>query len=163
MKLVNKLTALMLAIIVLVSFVALPAYAASTSMLAKISCFPYLYHGVENSNGVKALQRFLLSDTNNEFHSEIRADGMDGGFGPHVEDAVRNFQVRHGIYGPNGNGTGEVYNQTWTAIANELSENNNIITKNGARIYLVSKSNSTYSFYYLNDINVWCTDYFARG
>lgn len=167
MKTVKRASALVLAVMLVMSIMALPASAVSTSMISKISCFPYLYHGVVNSNGVRALQKFLFTDTNNAYHTAVYGDGLDGGFGPNVENAVRNYQIRHGIYGPNNNGTGEVYTQTWTAIANDLYESSNIMTRGGISVYKVEKNGSTYSFTWNNvkDPKVvnWPKDYFAVG
>ncbi len=53
-------------------------------------------------------------------HDTLAKDGLDGGFGPNVEDAVRYFQVSNGIRLPNG--TGEVASTTWGAIADNLFE-----------------------------------------
>lgn len=150
MKTVKRASALVLAVMLVMSIMALPASAVSTSMISKISCFPYLYHGVVNSNGVRALQKFLFTDTNNAYHTAVYGDGLDGGFGPNVENAVRNYQIRHGIYGPNNNGTGEVYTQTWTAIANDLYESSNIMTRGGISVYKVEKNGSTYEFKWNN-------------
>lgn len=165
MKTVKKVSALVLTVMLLMSIMALPASAASDSMTSKISCFPYLYHGVVNSNGVRALQKFLFTDTNNAYYTAVYNDGLDGGFGPNVENAVRNYQIRHGIYGPNNNGTGEVYTQTWTAIANDLSESSNIMTRGGTSVYRVDKNGSTYSFFWNNSKTSlsWSSTYFARG
>lgn len=165
MKSVKRALSFILLLVMMISVLAVPVFAASSSMLAKISSFPYLYHGVVNSNGVRALQKFLLTDTNNAYYTAIYGDGLDGGFGPNVENAVRNYQIRHGIYGPNNNGTGEVYNQTWTAIANDLSESSNIMTRGGTSVYKVEKSGSTYSFFWNNSKTglSWSTSYFARG
>ena len=162
MKTVKKVSALVLTVMLLMSIMALPASAASASMTSKISCFPYLYHGVY---GVQALQKFLLTDTNNAYHTAIYGDGLDGGFGPNVENAVRNYQIRHGIYGPNNNGTGEVYTQTWTAIANDLYESSNIMTRGGTYVYKVVKNGSTYSFKWNDSIEglSWSSHYFAVG
>lgn len=165
MKTVKKVSALVLTVMLLMSIMALPASAASASMTSKISCFPYLYHGVVNSYGVQALQKFLLTDTNNAYHTAIYGDGLDGGFGPNVENAVRNYQIRHGIYGPNNNGTGEVYTQTWTALANDLYESSNIMTRGGTYVYKVVKNGSTYSFKWNNSKEglSWSSHYFAVG
>lgn len=165
MKRTKRIVGLCVCMMLLVSLMVLPASAASGSMKAKIDSFPYLYHGVVNKDGVKALQKFLLTDQNNAYHTAIYGDGLDGGFGPNVESAVRNYQIRHGIYGPNNNGTGEVYTQTWTAIANDLSESSNIMTRGGISVYKVEKNGSTYSFYWNNSKTglSWSTSYFARG
>lgn len=119
-----------------------------------------------NSRHIK-LPKFLLTDTNNANYSAIYKDGLDGGFGPNLESAVRSYQVRHGIYGSSNNGTGEVYTQTWTAIANDVNvtESGGIIKSNGVSVYQVVKSGSIYSFYYNNSVGStsWSTNYFARG
>ena len=164
MKLAKRTLALVLAIALAVAVMVVPASAASSSMLARIDKFPYLYHGVSNSHGVKALQRFLLQDTNNAYRGDLLGDGMDGGFGPHVENAVRNYQIRHGIYGPNNNGTGEGYTQTWTAIANDVRESSGIITKNYVSVYKVTTSGKTYSFYYFDEnTGDWSESSFVQG
>lgn len=165
MKTVKKVSALVLTVMLLMSIMALPASAASASMTSKISCFPYLYHGVVNSSGVRALQKFLLTDTSNAYHTAIYGDGLDGGFGPNVENAVRNYQMRRGIYGPNNNGTGEVHTQTWTAIANDLYESSNVMTRGGTSVYMVKKNGSTSSFYWNNSKTglSWSTSHFAMG
>lgn len=167
MKTVKRASALVLAVMLVMSIMALPASAASTSMISKISCFPYLYNGVANSNGVRALQKFLFTDINNAYYTAVYGDGLDGGFGPNVENAVRNYQVRHGIYGPNNRGTGEVYTQTWTAIANDLDERSNFMTRNGISVYKVEKNGSTYGFKWNNEKQpgyvTWSEHYFAVG
>lgn len=167
MKLAKRTLALVLAVMMVAAVMVVPASAASSSTNSKISCFPYLYHGVVNSDGVKALQKFLLTDTNNANYTAIYNDGLDGGFGPNLESAVRSYQVRHGIYGSSNNGTGEVYTQTWTAIANDVNvtESGGIIKSNDVNVYKVVKSGSIYSFYYNNSVGStsWSTNYFARG
>lgn len=165
MKTVKRTVPLVLVVIMLMSVMVLPASAASASMNSKISCFPYLYHGVSNIHGVRALQKFLLTDAYNTYQAAITKDGLDGGFGPNVENAVRDYQVRRGIYGSNNNGTGEVYTQTWTAIANDLYESAGIITRAGVNVYQVEKSGQTYSFKYnaSKDSTSWSSTYFAVG
>lgn len=165
MKSFKRAFSFVLLLVMMVSAFAVPAFAASSSMLNKISSFPYLYHGVVNSNGVRALQKFLLTDTDNAYYTAIYHDGLDGGFGPNVENAVRNYQIRHGIYGSNNNGTGEVYTQTWTAIANDLYESSNIMTRSGTSVYKVDKNGLTYSFKWNNSKTglSWSSSYFAVG
>ena len=167
MKLVKRTFALVLAVMLVAVVMVVPASAASSSMNSKISSFPYLYHGVVNSHGVKALQKFLMTDTLNEYYNAILKDGLDGGFGPNLEGAVRSYQTRHGIPGPNGNGTGEVYTTTWTTIANDVnvSESAGIIRSSGVNVFKVIKNGSIYSFYYNNSVGgtSWSADYFAKG
>lgn len=168
MKMVKRVFTFALVMMLFVSAMVFPASAASATMKSKISCFPYLYHGVVNANGVKALQKYLLTDTGNKNYTAIYNDGMDGGFGPNLEAAVRDYQKRHGIYGSNNNGTGEVYTQTWTVIANDLSEFEDVMTKDAQYIYQYTKNGSVYSFYY-NTLGAgaggfkWSNTYFARG
>lgn len=161
----KKITAILVSIALLGTLMVFPVSATSSLMLNKIGRFPYLYHGVRNGDGVRALQKFLLTDVLNAHFSDIDQDGLDGGFGPHLEGAVRDFQVRYGIYGANGNGTGEVYTQTWTAIANILEDSNPFIeTPNGIQIYKAVQSGLTY-FYYNNSKSYvsWSSSYFANG
>ena len=60
-----------------------------------------------------------------------------------------------------------LHTQTWTAIANDLYESSNIMTRGGISVYKVEKNGSTYSFTWNNvkDPKVvnWPKDYFAVG
>ena len=153
MKKMKRMLVVMVVCCMIISMFCFPVSAAVTPTLrSKISNnFPYLYHGVDNRPAVKALQRFLMNMPDYENRDTLIADGLDGGFGPNVEDAVRYFQSTNGI-----SPTGEVYTQTWGAIADNLgtvgeSESNSYFTlynTHSAQIYFVVRSGSTYDFYY---------------
>lgn len=152
MKLVKRTTMLILIVAILLTIFVIPASAVSTSTLrSKMTQLPYLYHGVTNKEAVRALQRFLTCDTSAMYPSALYDDGLDGGFGPTVERAVREFQKAHGVMGPNGDGTGEVASTTWGLIADSLSGSSGWLKdENYNQIYRVRISGSTYSFYYFN-------------
>ena len=91
MKLFKRTIMLFSVIAVLVSAMTITASAAtSVTMKAKIQSFPYLYHGVSYPSAVRALQRFLICMDYSQ-HDTLTKDGLDGGFGPNVEAAVRYF------------------------------------------------------------------------
>ena len=152
MKLVKRTTTLILIVVILLTIFVIPASAVSNSTLrSKMTQLPYLYHGVTNKEAVRALQRFLICDTSATYPSALYDDGLDGGFGPTVERAVRNFQKAHGVMGPNGDGTGEVASTTCGLIADSLSGSSGWLTDgNYNQIYRVQSSGSTYYFYYFN-------------
>ena len=157
MKLFKRTIMLFSVIAVLVSAMTITASAAtSVTMKAKIQSFPYLYHGVSYPSAVRALQRFLICMDYSQ-HDTLTKDGLDGGFGPNVEAAVRYFQVSNGIRLPNG--TGEVASQTWGAIADNLfgqevvdeaEDGTHVRLKNvsGDRVYYANTANSQYHFAY---------------
>lgn len=153
MRNVKRIMAMAMVICMLLVF-ALPASAVSDAKLRdKMTKLPYLYHGVSNPSAVKALQRFLICDPDNRYSSKLYNDGMDGGFGPTVEEAVRQFQINNGIPGPNGNGTGEVYQTTWGIIADKLSGSSGWLRNSSLElIYYVSISGNIYQFSYYDPV-----------
>lgn len=151
MKLFKKTMLMVMVVAMLASIMVLPASAAVNSTVkSKMTSddFPYLYLGVSDKAAVKALQKFLMTDVDNVGIGDILIDGLDGGYGDHCMAAVRDFQVRHGILGPNGNGTGEVKNQTWGAIADVLSQSGTILRNSGTDVYMYMIINSQYYFFY---------------
>ena len=154
----------LLSIITLTATVALPASAAvDATTRSKMQSFPHLYNGVDDRDSVRALQKFLINC--NVATDEIKQDGLDGGFGDHVEAAVRLYQVSRGIGEPgedpnHPDGTGEVASITWGAIADDLFIRNgtqalkilHIANDDDAlKIYRASINSSQYSFYYYNE------------
>lgn len=153
MKTVKKVSALVLTVMLLMSIMALPASAAvSNTVKSKMTSdsFPYLYSGVTDKAAVRALQKFLMTDSLNAGIKDIRSDGLDGGYGTHCITAVRDFQVRHGIPGPYGKGTGEVKNLTWGAIADVLTPSGSIMRNSGTDVYKYIVSGNRYYFYYFD-------------
>lgn len=151
MKFFKKTLLMVMVVAMLASIMVLPASAAVTSTVrTKMTSddFPYLYLSVSDKAAVKALQKFLMTDAYNASIKDILADGLDGGYGAHCMAAVRDFQVRHGIYGPNGNGTGEVKNQTWGAIADVLTQSGTVMRNSGTDVYKYSIISGKYYFYY---------------
>lgn len=151
MKFLKKTMLMALVITMLASIMVLPASAAVTSTVkSKMTSddFPYLYLGVSDKEAVRALQKFLMTDTDNAHIKDILADGLDGGYGSHCMAAVRDFQINHGIPGPNGNGTGEVKNQTWGAIAEVLTQSGTVMRNSGVDVYKYSITSGKYYFYY---------------
>lgn len=148
---------LVLVVAMLVSTMPISAAAVkSATMKTKIQSFPYLYHGVDNPSAVRMLQRFLICMDYSQ-HDTLAKDGLDGGFGPNVEAAVRYFQVSNGIRLPNG--TGEVASTTWGAIADNLTEqevvdeyeSGSFVRLEDAShdwVYYVNTTSSTYHFAY---------------
>ncbi len=152
MKLVKRTTTLVLIVALLVTIFAIPASAVNNATLrSKMTKLPYLYHGVVNGEAVRALQRFLIKDPDNTYGSNLYRDGLDGGFGPTVEAAVRQFQVNNGIYGPNGNGTGEVYTTTWGVIADKLTESGSWLRNSSRDNIYYYTIGSQYNFSYYNN------------
>lgn len=156
--------ALLIAVATLATVVAMPASAAVDSTTkSKIQSFPYLYNGVDYPSAVRALQKFLIHC--NVATQDIKGDGLDGGFGNHVEAAVRIYQVTRGIGEPgedpnNPNGTGEVSTRTWGAIADDLFDAENdgspIVMRiandsDATRIYRADVSSSGYHFAYYDE------------
>lgn len=162
MKFTKRYTTMILAVVMLLTVFIIPASAVSSSTLrGKMTKLPYLYHGVSNAGAVRALQRFLTCDHSATYPSALYNDGLDGGFGPTVERAVRNFQKAHGVYGPNGDGTGEVASTTWGLIADSLEGSSGWLRDGyDQKIYRVVISGSTYSFYYFDPINTNTDGYF---
>lgn len=153
MKLPKRMFLIVLSIAVLVSVMVFPASAVvNPDVRAKMAGdnFPYLYMDVDNKPAVKALQRFLLTDVLNTSYADIYHDKLDGGYGDHCVAAVRSFQVRHGILGPNKNGTGEVKNQTWGAIADVLTQDGYILQNTEIDIYKYEVGSMFYYFYYFD-------------
>lgn len=157
MKLLKRTIMLVLVVAMLVSAMAITASAAtSVTMKSKIQSFPYLYHGIDYPSAVRMLQRFLICMDYSQ-HDVLAKDGLDGGFGPNVEAAVRYFQVSNGIRLPNG--TGEVASQTWGAIADNLFEQDVVDEAEPGRhvrlkdisgdwVYYVNAASSQYNFAY---------------
>lgn len=152
MKFTKRYITMILTVAMLLTIFVIPASAVSSSTLrSKMTNLPYLYHGVSNTGAVRALQRFLTCDKSATYPSALYSDGLDGGFGPTVERAVRNFQKAHGDYGPNGDGTGEVASTTWGLIADSLDGSSGWLRDGyDEKIYRVQISGSTYSFYFYN-------------
>lgn len=157
MKSLKRVLSFALLLVLMVSTLVIPVSAAtSQTMKTKIQSFPYLYHGVYNPSAVRMLQRFLIC-MDYTGHSILVKDGLDGGFGPNVEAAVRYFQVSNGIRLPNG--TGEVASQTWGAIADNLFEQDVVDEAESGRhvrlkdisgdwVYYVNAASSQYNFAY---------------
>lgn len=173
MKHVKRMTALTLVVIIMMSVMVLPASAALTDdpyLKPKIQAFPYLYNGVDYPSAVRALQRFLMFMPDYSAADVLISDGLDGGYGNHVEAAVRYFQVLNGIgeagEDPNNpDGTGEVSTRTWGAIADNLYETDTsedyarLCNISGARIYYVDTSTSTYNFAYYTSTSPYPSSY----
>lgn len=157
MKLLKRSIMLALVAAMLVCAMTITASAVtSPTMKTKIQSLPYLYHGINYPSAVRMLQRFLICMDYSQ-HDILVKDGLDGGFGPNVEAAVRYFQVSNGIRLPNG--TGEVASQTWGAIADNLFEQSVVDEAepgyhvrlkdiSGDWVYYVNASGSQYHFAY---------------
>lgn len=92
---VKRLFVLMLVLVLLVSTMALPAFAAAnTTWQNAFADFPELYQGHSSKGYIKLLQRFLYCYSNDTKAALTKGGGVgiDGGFGQKTEEAVKIFQ-----------------------------------------------------------------------
>ena len=154
MRTVKRSFALVLALVLLVSTMALPAFAADATWQNRFAGFTTIsssnYH---NYTGyVKAAQRFFLCySATASIVSE--SGGVDGIFGDGTVRAVKAFQNIKGLVDD-----GIIGGNTWKAIASELTVSSYsseripyyIFRENGQDVIKVIYSASTYRYSYYN-------------
>lgn len=149
MKNVKRTLALALVLVMMMSVMVVPAFAASEPWQTRFSKFTHVnvdnYHNYPNY--VKAAQRFFLC---NPATADLIKNngGVDGFFGDATARAAKAFQSVKGL-----DVDGRVGPQTWKAIAADLtlvtytSPNYYIFYKNGQKVIYVNGT-STYNYYY---------------
>ena len=152
MRTVKRSFALVLVLVLLVSTMALPAFAASTTWQNRFADFTMIsssnYH---NYTGyVKAAQRFFLCYSAT---ASILSDsgGVDGLFGDGTVRAVKAFQNIKGL-----DDDGIIGENTWKAIAAELTVSAYsagsvpyyIFYENSEKVTYANYVSSTYRYYY---------------
>lgn len=140
MKLVRKTMALVLAVVMMVSIMALPASAASLSYYIKMQFdhFDTVFYNNQYSGYTVALQRFLQCYSTAyaiilKNAEKYNNQGVDGIFGEYTYSALTKYQ---GIKGLDPDGwAGSL---TWKKVANDLSENSyaayKILSVNGGSV-----------------------------
>jgi len=93
MKLFKQTTVLAIVIVMLMSILVVPAFAAGIVWQNAFATFPELYQGHTANGHIKFLQRFLYCYSNDTKNILIEnGHGIDGGYGPQTEEAVKHFQ-----------------------------------------------------------------------
>lgn len=95
MKTYKRTFTVMLAVVMLMTTLAFPVSAATnTTWQNAFADFPELYQGHSSKGYIKLIQRFLYcySDETHEALTAGGSAGIDGGFGPKTETAVKYFQ-----------------------------------------------------------------------
>lgn len=148
MKMAKKILALALAVMMIMTVLVVPTSAATATAptATEFASFPELYHGSYENGYIKALQRFLLCypSTHDYIYTNTGVGGVDGGFGPKTEQAVKAFQAS--IWGENSSEVdGYVGSKTWTQIRYKLTTNSPYLVSNGSYVVHYTSS-SLYTF-----------------
>ena len=149
---------LVLIVIMVVSMMAVPAFAASGVWTTRFRQFPSISTGTTRYGYVKALQTFLL-----HYSSETKAlikegGGVDGGYGQKTKSAVKVFQDE--VF--NGDGTqidGATGPNTWEQVAVKLEVHEGssyLFNCNQYYVYQVTVNNGVYTYAY-NSASGWNT------
>lgn len=92
MKLMKRVFAAALAVMMIMAVLIIPASAASSIWEDEFAGFPELYEGSSASGYIKMLQRFLYGYSNEAKEEIVDGGGIDGGFGAYTTEAVKHFQ-----------------------------------------------------------------------
>lgn len=134
MKTTKRAISLVLAIMIVMTVVALPASAATISGINwsnQFQSFPELYNGSTQNGYIKMLQRFLLVypvTYSSIYNASSSYGGVDGGFGNRTQAAVELFQTY--TLG-SGEADGYVGPKTWGAIRTRLYLSSDELLYNG--------------------------------
>lgn len=175
MKKARKSISILLALMLLVSALAVPASAATigtTNWQGVFDDFPQLYSGGPNAGYIKMLQRFLIvnpfshSSMKNNNQSNPLANSVDGIFGTRTYEAVKAFQSQHA---ETGKPDGIVGDKTWMAIYGDLSRSGSVFhsTKSvpaglTSSVVICQQNGYYVDMYTLNESNVQFSAYFRR-
>ena len=128
MKFLKRSTALVLALILLVSVLSVTAFAAlEPEWLTEFRTFKMLSQGSPHTGYVYALQQFLWAYPSSKQYI-VNAGGIDGSFGGGTGNAVRAFQTdAKRDWLPSMAVDGIAGGDTWASVAHYLSQSGQLL------------------------------------
>ncbi|MBQ8807576.1 MAG: hypothetical protein IJZ68_14275 [Bacteroidaceae bacterium] len=156
----KRVLSLVLIVVLMVSMLAIPAFAASDVWVQRFQQFPTITTGTTNYGYVKALQTFLLAASDKTAALIREGGGVDGGYGAKTKDAVKLFQME--VF-PNDSSQwdGATGSKTWGRIAAWLeviqySSTQFTFISFAQDVYRVTVNNGVYTYAY-NSSDGWKT------
>jgi hypothetical protein len=158
MKCIKKTCSLILALLLAVSVLVLPAAALDNTWVTRFQTMPLIYSATATKPGndvyVKAIQRYLFS--NSSTRSTMGSTTVDGIWGTRTESAVKVFQRAMSLSLVDG----KVGSGTWGRMAETLSYFSTVYNSCNCKVlylldgntkwyvYLVKTGNNSYDYYY---------------
>lgn len=143
-----------LLLVILVSILAVSAYAVGDPYYTHVSGFKELYNGSTLNAYIRAAQRFLLCYGGEARSNIISGGGVDGGYGYYTGEAVREYQEDKWPFNSQ-EWDGRVGPKTWEKIAVDLEysmggTNYEDLCVNGRQVLYIDTRAEGYRYYNYN-------------